>query len=491
MKKRHMKKFCRFIYCYSNDCLFFFRAKNAVKVLCTNQLEDQAQLLDCIGIDSRIDKETLTLETVSHEGGIALKRSIKEEHHLTFTAESGVHGGRYLCHKTLPNGTAEAMANETISVLEESNSISTISGLLVDNTSANVGCNKGLVVKIEEKIGRKLHTIGCSLHQNELPLRSLFKHLDGTTSGPKKFSGQLGKLCTGESSFLEPQIKFKKIPNDVASFKMTEYAAKDLSSDQEILYHYCVGIAAGKVDSPWIHRKIGPVNHARWLTLAIRLLGLYVRTTKPHLNLVKLTNYIVTVYAPSWFSIKMSYLKDIPLILHHSFTRIRQIPFEDVRNVVLDSYSRNSYALLPENFVYSMICADDKEITKKGWEIVVNCRSTEVTSERKKIPPINWTAESWIDLIDRSKIICEPPTTKKFSIDQILDFIAKECFPKLPMFPAHSQSVERAVKEVTRASKLVYSEDHRHGTVLGTIVSRELRPSFENKCAYHFSSMND
>ena len=36
------------------------------------------------------------------------------------------------------------------------------------------------LVTLLEKIKINLHTIGCSLHQNEIPFRALFKHLDGT-----------------------------------------------------------------------------------------------------------------------------------------------------------------------------------------------------------------------------------------------------------------------------------------------------------------------
>ena len=41
-----------------------------------------------------------------------------------------------------------------------------------------------MVRKLEELLGRRLHVIGCSLHQNELPLRAVFKSLDGTTTSP-------------------------------------------------------------------------------------------------------------------------------------------------------------------------------------------------------------------------------------------------------------------------------------------------------------------
>ena len=45
-----------------------------------------------------------------------------------------------------------------------------------------------------------------------------------------------------------------------------------LSSDQSLLYEYTVGISRGKVDPRFASWKTGPLNQARWLTLAIRLI---------------------------------------------------------------------------------------------------------------------------------------------------------------------------------------------------------------------------
>lgn len=52
---------------------------------------------------------------------------------------------------------------------------------LLTNTNANSGCEGGFAAPLERKLNRNLHTIGCSLHQNKLPFRALFKHVDGTT----------------------------------------------------------------------------------------------------------------------------------------------------------------------------------------------------------------------------------------------------------------------------------------------------------------------
>jgi len=89
---------------------------------------------------------------------------------------------------------AAVLAEEVYDVLIEFNSIQTLKAVLVDNTNTNTGGDGGLVTLLEKKLQRKLHTIGCSLHQNELPFRAVFKHLDGSTKSPTAFTGPLGKL---------------------------------------------------------------------------------------------------------------------------------------------------------------------------------------------------------------------------------------------------------------------------------------------------------
>ena len=68
------------------------------------------------------------------------------------------------------NGTGVAKANLTKKVLEEFNSMETLEAV-VDNTSSNTGAVNGLIVKLEKALNRKLHLVGCQLHQNELPFR--------------------------------------------------------------------------------------------------------------------------------------------------------------------------------------------------------------------------------------------------------------------------------------------------------------------------------
>ena len=152
---------------------------------------------------------------------------------------------------------------------------------------------------------KNLRYFGCSLHQNELPFRALFKHLDGTTKSPTTVNGPLGKLCTNDCHNL-PQKSFPAVENPL-EFHFGMKDMDSLSSDLRLLYEYTFGISRDKVDPRFASWKIGPLNQARWLTLAIRPMCLWTRgaySQNLSTKLYSLINFIVNVYAICWFDIK-------------------------------------------------------------------------------------------------------------------------------------------------------------------------------------------
>ena len=127
------------------------------------------------------------------------------------------------------------MAQHVYDALEKFDSLEIIRAILVDNTSVNTGWKNGLVVKLEDKLGRNLHTVGCALHQNELPFRAIFKKLDGVTTGPQSFSGPLGKKCK-KNAHNKPQFAVESIENPLQHSVKKDFSG--LSTDQRLLYEY-------------------------------------------------------------------------------------------------------------------------------------------------------------------------------------------------------------------------------------------------------------
>ena len=465
---------------------FIFREKKRVKIYCENDHDATETALRCIGVDGKIDGSTLTYV---EDGNNNLKKISCSEHHLTITNEPGIISGMYLDHVTLPQdgNTALTMAEKVFVVINDYESVDHLQAVLVDNTVVNTGWKGGLISQLEKLIGRSLHTIGCTLHLNELPLRKLFKLLDGSSTSPDSFSGPIGKMLSDDIRLTRPQRRFKKVTSPLVNFPMEQAILMDLSSDQRILYEYSIGVSTGSVREPWINWKIGPLHHARWLTLAARLLGLYVRTTTPSKNLSILVNYIQNVYSPVWFKVKISSkLADVPKIIYEAALYIHKQDFQVLKEVFFDTMEKSCFVFLPENFIYCMLTSSMPENRSRAIKIIKGLRKKPPSSleHRKKIPQILWMSSSWENLVDvdNFQYNVEPPCTQHLDVRSL-----KDAHKIVPIFPAHSQSVERAVKLVSQMSRSVYGYENRHRSLLALLKSRELRPPFESRGHYSCS----
>ena len=74
---------------------------------------------------------------------------------------------------------------------------------------------------------------------------------------------------------------------------LDEVVWKDLSRDQQLLYRWTKAVASGSVPRTLANQVAGSINHSRWLTLAVRLLQLYTKTTNPSEALKKIIKFIV------------------------------------------------------------------------------------------------------------------------------------------------------------------------------------------------------
>ena len=74
--------------------------------------------------------------------------------------------------------------------------------------------------------------------------------------------------------------------------------------DQKYLFDMCSAVSAGVCPVDLSLRNPGLINQSRCLTMANRILCLYVATVNSSDELKALVSFIVTVYIPMWFEIK-------------------------------------------------------------------------------------------------------------------------------------------------------------------------------------------
>lgn len=349
-----------------------------------------------------------------------------------------------------------------------------------DGTNVNTGRIGGTIRLLEEELQKPLQWLVCQLHANELPLRHLLKHIDGGTSGPRAFTGQIGKAMLGCENL--PLVVFEPI-----EVHLPDMNGVNLSTDQQYLYEMCHSVSKGFCSIPLSRRDPGALSHSRWLTAANRVLRLYVSTEKPSHNLTTVVTYILRVYAPMWFAIKNSpSCKNGAKHLWQTIVRSRYLS-DDLKAVVDPVIQRNAYFGHPENLLLSMITDERKYIRELGMRRILRARLEQYGIRQFHVPQLNFSAADYIDIIDWQKTtVTEPPLLAAVSDQDIEMFVASGESPviEFPKYPCHTQAVERCVKLVTEASAAVCGIKARDGFIRVRLESRQIMPCFNTKSQY-------
>ena len=296
-------------------------------------------------------KRDVTLVNLK-DGDKYYKKKIQEEH-ISILCEPN---SKYIGHFTPSSGSALSIYQGIIKFLMENNiNLDSISAIGCDGTNVNTGTKGGIIRLLEKSLRRPLHWFVCMLHGNELPLRHLFSVLDGKTSGPRCFTGPIGKLlalCETRSI-----VAFDPIHSSPLQIERT-----DLSADQQYLLDIFMAIREGTIPDDLAKRSPGNLNHARWLTTGSRILRLYVSTEDPTDNLRSLAKFVMEVYAPMWFLIKSNpYVEFGPRHICTALSLIRKQP-EEIARVVFPVLQRNSYFAHSDNILLSMLTDEKPQI---------------------------------------------------------------------------------------------------------------------------------
>lgn len=126
--------------------------------------------------------------------GVKYHGRVKTEDHISIVKEpESVYWG----HVTPSGELAKFISSSITGVLRNKRDASDyIEAVRCDGTSVNTGEKCGVIREMEKDLGRPFQWLLCLFHFNELPLRHLFAHLDGTTSGPTSYTGSIGKTIS-------------------------------------------------------------------------------------------------------------------------------------------------------------------------------------------------------------------------------------------------------------------------------------------------------
>ena len=116
----------------------------------------------------------------------------------------------FLTHVCPQSGVVHEIFNEIIQNLPDINvGLNNLVAVGCDGTTVNTGSTNGIICLFEKYLSKPLHWLICLLHLSELPLKTLFENLDGKTSRPSNFQGEVCRQLNSCTKL--PVTKFERI----------------------------------------------------------------------------------------------------------------------------------------------------------------------------------------------------------------------------------------------------------------------------------------
>ena len=442
--------------------------------------------IKCILFDGR-KNWTKVMEKVE-ETGKFYQSQVKLEH-IVVTSEPG---GEYLFHFVPEDATkeekaAKQVANKIVDWLNKYGAEATLDSIGGDSTNSNTGKDGGSITHIEKMLGQKKMWLVCFLHTNELPLRHLMEELDGKTLSDHTFSGPLGKAL-GDVVNLEINPKFTPITVGPPPIDLEQDVIDDLSTDQKYGYRIVMAIRAGVISVDLANMDIGPICHSRWLTYGNRVCRLYVSKHgfkgKNLNNLKLLVEFIIGVYFPMWFEakVKHSFINGPRLVLKQ--LELVRLQKKKVQNIVAPHIVRSAWYSHSEAVLQTLLCSEDADERSCAVQMIIKLRKGEDRGDlsnrvRAHKDSFNPNAKKLAELCSWDTNVFEPVLTCPLTVAEIKEFMDKPMV--VPHRPVHGQSMERAVKEVTRACESVFGLEARDGFIRAGVANRQVMPKNETK----------
>ena len=132
----------------------------------------------------------------------------------------------------------------------------------------------------------------------------------------------------------------------------------------------------------------------RWLTLAARLIRLYIATASPTDQLMQVVEYLMGHYIPMWFHIRLnSICSSGAKNLMRSVELLQRLPHllqKDIRPVM----QRNAYWAHTEAVLLVMVAVEELEVRAHIVQVIQQCRQQPHQAVRPFVlPTIKFSAD--------------------------------------------------------------------------------------------------
>ena len=157
---------------------------------------------------------------------------------------------------------------------------------------------------------------------------------------------------------------------------------------------------------------------------------------------------------------------------------------KDVREIVTPYIKTGAWFAHPEAVLLSCLGSPKREDRMFGVSQILKIRGESDLGDMKprarRTPVLNMEATTLTDLIDWDKETIHEPvfscTLNQAELKRIQDIPMS-----VPYYTLHTQSTERAVKQVTEAAAAVCGYERRDGYIRARVKHREIMPKFQSK----------
>ena len=311
--------------------------------------------------------------------------------------------------------------------------------------------------------------------------------LDGPYIPKSGWTGPIGKLMEKVCE-LETNCNFTPFKDTASLVHLPDDIIDGLSTDQKTAYKHIQAVKSGILSKEVANLKTGELSTARWLTSGDALVTIWTSCHNLEGETLRklevLVRFCLEVYFILYFEIKVKHhISNGPAHILRTLELLRN-QTEEVKNIITSVVHRGAYHAHPEKIMPSMLTSDDAGERSFAVEKILQVRNGSEegdTSVRKhKTPKLNLGATSVRELINwEGEKVFEPVFTTKLDIDEIKELVNTPL--QIQTFSLHTQSCERVVQEVSKASTEVCGDSRRDGWVRARVAHREVMPVFASK----------
>ena len=249
---------------------------------------------------------------------------------------------------------------------------------------------------------------------------------------------------------MERNYTFEKINVKPGLKNLTPEVISYLSTNQSQFYQQIQAVYSGHLSRELALRKTGNMVHSRWLTFAEAVLLLWMSKHKLTGELLQrlkdVVTYIVSLYGPMWFEIKVkhSWLVGPRHVLNHLV--LLRLQSTEVQKIFLPYLRTSSWYAHSEAILQTMLCSQDSKerdfAVSKILKIGGKNDAGRTEPRKRKLPELNENATILQDLIkwDGAE---EPLLTCHLTRQEIKEF--KDTPMMVPYYCGHTQPIERAI----------------------------------------------